>query len=165
MILISASSASGNTATVAAEVCRRPPVSVLGTRCTRWTPLSNFITPYTEVPFIENIISLNPPIPVPLLAIISRDQLFRSAYLLYIRKRSAANKAASSPPVPARISTIVFLSSLGSRGISKTFNSFPKSANSCSILGNSSIASSFNSSSSPSIMILCSSSCSSKLRN
>jgi hypothetical protein len=33
---------SGSTATVAAEVWMRPPLSVTGTRCTRWTPLSNF---------------------------------------------------------------------------------------------------------------------------
>ena len=35
-----------------------------------------------------------------------------------MRKRSDANSAASSPPVPARISTIAFLSSAGSRGSS-----------------------------------------------
>ncbi len=36
-----ASSASGITATVAAEVWMRPCVSVAGTRCTRWPPDSN----------------------------------------------------------------------------------------------------------------------------
>src|SRR5699024_1365633 len=41
------------------------------------------------------------------------------AYLEYIRNKSPANKAASSPPAAARISTITFLSSLGSFGISK----------------------------------------------
>jgi len=41
-ILMSISSASGMTATVAAEVGMRPCVSVSGTRCTRWTPLSYF---------------------------------------------------------------------------------------------------------------------------
>ncbi len=35
-------SISGSTATVAVEVCTRPPDSVSGTRWTRWTPLSNF---------------------------------------------------------------------------------------------------------------------------
>jgi len=35
--------ASGSTATVTAEVWTRPCVSVAGTRCTRWTPLSHFI--------------------------------------------------------------------------------------------------------------------------
>src|SRR5438105_4814552 len=42
-ILMSTSSASGNTATVTAEVCTRPCCSVWGTRCTRCTPLSFFI--------------------------------------------------------------------------------------------------------------------------
>ncbi len=41
-ILMSISSASGSTATVAAEVWMRPCCSVAGTRCTRCTPLSNF---------------------------------------------------------------------------------------------------------------------------
>ena len=45
LISTSNSSASGSTATVAAEVCTRPCVSVAGTRCTRCTPLSYFITP------------------------------------------------------------------------------------------------------------------------
>ena len=35
---MSTSSASGSTATVAAEVWMRPPLSVAGTRCTRCTP-------------------------------------------------------------------------------------------------------------------------------
>src|SRR5437899_11833759 len=40
-IATSTSSASGSTATVTAEVWMRPCCSVAGTRCTRWTPLSN----------------------------------------------------------------------------------------------------------------------------
>ena len=36
------SSTSGIMATVAVEVWTRPPDSVSGTRCTRWTPVSNF---------------------------------------------------------------------------------------------------------------------------
>ncbi len=43
LISISTSSASGSTATVAVDVWMRPWLSVAGTRCTRWTPLSNFI--------------------------------------------------------------------------------------------------------------------------
>ena len=35
----------GDTATVAAEVCTLPCVSVAGTRCTRWTPDSYFSRP------------------------------------------------------------------------------------------------------------------------
>ena len=56
--VIAALSASGITATVAAEVCTRPCVSVLGTRCTRCTPLSNFMVPYTSSPVTSNITSL-----------------------------------------------------------------------------------------------------------
>ncbi len=42
-------------------------------------------------------------------------------YLWYILKRSPAKMEASSPPVPARISRILFLESFGSRGISISF--------------------------------------------
>jgi hypothetical protein len=42
LMSMSTSSASGSTATVAAEVWMRPCVSVAGTRCTRCTPDSNF---------------------------------------------------------------------------------------------------------------------------
>ena len=44
-----------------------------------------------------------------------------SMYLLYMRKRSPAKIAASSPPVPPRISIITFLSSSGSAGTSRSF--------------------------------------------
>ena len=46
-----------------------------------------------------------------------------SAYIQYILYSSAANKAASSPPAPPRISTTTFLSSFSSFGRSKIFNS------------------------------------------
>src|SRR5579875_1001041 len=49
-ILMSTSSASGSTATVTADVCTRPCVSVCGTRCTRWTPLSYFSFENTPLP-------------------------------------------------------------------------------------------------------------------
>ena len=42
---------------------------------------------------------------------------------MYMRSSSAANSAASSPPAPARISTMTFRSSLGSRGRSETLRS------------------------------------------
>ncbi|MNC49587.1 hypothetical protein D3C75_987760 [compost metagenome] len=42
LISTSISSASGRTATVEVEVWMRPPDSVVGIRCTRWAPLSNF---------------------------------------------------------------------------------------------------------------------------
>ena len=47
---------------------------------------------------------------------ISMRQPRRSQKRVYMRKRSAANSAASSPPVPARISTMALRSSSGSRG-------------------------------------------------
>ena len=67
--------------------------------------------------------SLSPPTPVSLLDISSSLQPWRSAYLLYIRNSSAANSAASSPPVPARISSTTFFSSFGSFGTSSAFSS------------------------------------------
>ena len=47
----------------------------------------------------------------------STFQPFESAYLQYILYRSAANRDASSPPVPARISTTVLRESVGFGGI------------------------------------------------
>ena len=67
--------------------------------------------------------SFSPPTPVSLLDITSIRQPFRSANLLYIRNSSPANSAASSPPVPARISSMTFFSSFGSFGMSRTFSS------------------------------------------
>ena len=55
---MSTSSASGSTATVAAEVWMRPPLSVAGTRWTRWTPLSNFSAAKTPRPETSAISSL-----------------------------------------------------------------------------------------------------------
>ena len=56
--------------------------------------------------------------------IISNFQFFNPAYLLYILNKLVANKAASSPPVPALISTIAFFSSDSSLGININFNSW-----------------------------------------
>ena len=61
---------------------------------------------------------------------ISTVQRRRSAKRVYMRNRSAANSAASSPPVPARISRRMFFSSFGSLGISSTLSVF--SRRSCS---------------------------------
>ncbi len=58
---ISTSSGSGSTATVAALVWMRPWASVAGTRCTRWTPLSNLSRPNTPSPLMEAVASLKPP--------------------------------------------------------------------------------------------------------
>ena len=49
---------------------------------------------------------------------ISTCQLLRSAKRVYMRNRSPANSADSSPPVPARISRKMLRSSLGSFGSS-----------------------------------------------
>ena len=57
-ISISTSSASGSTATVAAEVWMRPPASVSGTRWTRCTPDSNFSFENTPRPDTVAMISL-----------------------------------------------------------------------------------------------------------
>ena len=54
----SASSASGITATVAAEVWMRPCVSVAGTRCTRWPPDSNLSFEYAPSPTMRAMTSL-----------------------------------------------------------------------------------------------------------
>ena len=60
-IFTSTSSASGSTATVAAEVWIRPWVSVAGTRCTRCTPDSRRSRPKAPSPRTATIASLRPP--------------------------------------------------------------------------------------------------------
>ena len=57
-ILMSTSSASGSTATVAAEVWMRPCASVAGTRCTRCTPDSNLSRANTPLPVMLAMTSL-----------------------------------------------------------------------------------------------------------
>src|SRR5438552_11343345 len=57
----------------------------------------------------------------------------RSQKRVYMRNKSAANSAASSPPVPARISTMASRSSNGSLGVSSSASS----ASSRSISGRS----------------------------
>ena len=80
LIWMSTSSASGSTATVTVEVWIRPLASVAGTRCTRWTPLSNLSRLYAPRPSTVQIASFIPPIPVALPAIISTRQRCVSAY-------------------------------------------------------------------------------------
>src|SRR5437667_6297940 len=96
-ILMSTSWASGNTATVTADVCTRPWVSVFGTRCTRCTPLSYFIREYTPWPSMIAMTSFSPPTPDSEVESTSTFQRLVSAYRLYMRKISAANNDASSP--------------------------------------------------------------------
>ena len=134
---ISTSSTSGNTATVAVEVCILPLASVSGTLCTLWTPLSNFNLLYAPLPEIINDISLYPPNSVSFSFNTSNFQCFLSAYIEYILYKVPANSAASSPPAPPLISHITFLSSSGSFGISSILSS-------SSIFGSFSFASSIS---------------------
>src|SRR3989454_6435182 len=60
--------------------------------------------------------SLSPPTAEALLESTSTRQPCASAYRLYILKTSCAKSVASSPPVPARISSTTFFSSFGSLG-------------------------------------------------
>ena len=119
----STSSASGITATVAAEVWMRPEDSVSGTRWTRWVPASNFRRDQAPWPSMVALASLTPPSSVVFSYTSSMFQPRRSAYRAYIRSRSAANRAPSSPPIPARTSRMTFRSSLGSRGSSRRLSS------------------------------------------
>ena len=115
-IFTSTSSTSGITATVAVDVCTRPCDSVAGTRCTLCTPASHLSSEYTLSPVISTTISLYPPKSAVLAVKIVAVHPLLCAYLWYIRQRSPAQMPASSPPVPARISSIMFLSSSGSLG-------------------------------------------------
>ena len=145
LISISTASASGNTATVTVLVCTRPCVSVAGTRCTRWTPLSNLSFRNTSWPLIPKMTSLNPPRSDVLASIGSTFQPCDSAYRMYMRCRSAENRADSAPPAPARISTIVSRESVGFGGMIPYCNSSPSLACSTSSSDNSSRASSASS--------------------
>lgn len=101
LMATSTSSASGSTATVAADVWMRPWVSVSGTRCTRCTPDSNFSLANAPRPW-----HLGDDFLVPAHGALGRRnqvhlpalQGCRSAP--YMRNRSPANSEASSPPVP-----------------------------------------------------------------
>ena len=61
-------------------------------------------------------ISFTPPSSVSLTLLISVFHRRASAYMEYMRYREWANRAASSPPTPARISMMTFFPSLGSLG-------------------------------------------------
>src|SRR5438477_231812 len=69
-------------------------------------------------PTMRAITSLKPPMSPGLSETISTRQPLRSAKRAYIRKRSPAKSADSSPPVPPRISRKTLRSSLGSLGSS-----------------------------------------------
>ena len=74
-------------------------------------------------------------------------QLLRAEYLSYILYKSPANKAASSPPVPALISKITFFSSASSFGNRASINSLFCSSKRFSYSGNSFLTISLSSSS------------------
>ena len=143
LISTSTSSASGSTATVAVEVWMRPWLSVFGTRCTRCTPLSNFMTEYTWSPLTLNWISLKPPASEADMSIVSVFQPCALANRSYILYSSPAKMAASSPPAAARISTMMSLSSAGSAGISMNLISSSSAGSFASMPAISSNANSF----------------------
>mmetsp|Transcript_16329 Transcript_16329/g.42433 ORF Transcript_16329/g.42433 Transcript_16329/m.42433 type:complete len:389 (-) Transcript_16329:109-1275(-) len=119
----STSSASGMTTTVAVDVWMRPAVSVVGTRCTRWTPFSHFRWLYTLPPDSEALALLMPlvlPSPILVTSRSSKRQPCVPAYFLYMLYRSAAKRPASSPPVPARTSRMTFFASSLSLGSSSS---------------------------------------------
>ena len=81
----STSSASGKTATVAAEVWIRPWLSVSGTRWTRCVPLSNLKRLHAPAPRTSKLISFRPPSSASLRLMTSTEKRRRSAYMEYIR--------------------------------------------------------------------------------
>ena len=91
------------------------------------------------------MISLKPPAAPSLALDTSRCQPLRSQYLVYMRKRSPAKSAASSPPVPPRISRMAFLLSSGSLGTSMSFISSSSCGRRCSAAASSSRAISLSS--------------------
>src|SRR5688572_7285739 len=101
--------------------------------------------------------SLVPPPPVSLRFSSSTRQPCRSAYRLYMRNKSDANSAASSPPVPARISRTTFFSSFGSFGTRRTLISASSTSRRASSEESSSCASSRMSGSftSSSVAVIC----------
>ena len=83
-MFISTSVSSGSTATVAVDVCMRPPASVSGTRCTRWTPLSNLKRDQAPRPSTVKLISFMPPSSVWFAFATETFQRRASAYMEYI---------------------------------------------------------------------------------
>ncbi len=160
LISTSKSSTTGSTATVTVEVWMRPLDSVIGTRCTRCTPDSYFSREYAPAPLTSKITSLKPPIPVSLLVKRPIFQRWFSAKRLYMRYKSAAKSAASSPPVPARISTMVSRLSSGSFGTRRSIMlSYKAAASSCSDSISSCTRASISGSDSPSTMVCAPASC------
>ena len=91
--------------------------------------------------------SFSPPASLLEIEISSKDHFFLWLIFSYILKRSAANKLASNPPVPALISIIAFFLSASSLGNKNNFNffsffsySFCKSFSSVSAIFNNSVS-------------------------
>ena len=68
------------------------------------------------MPLIDAITSFKPPASLLEIEINSNIHFFLLLIFSYILKRSLANKLASKPPVPARISIIAFFLSASSFG-------------------------------------------------
>ena len=110
----------------------RPCDSVSGTRCTRCVPPSYLKTENAPSPLTANTTSLNPPASFSLVESVSVLNRRRSAYRVSIRYTSPAQRAASSPPTPGRISTITSFSSAGSFSTSASLSSSSSRATSSS---------------------------------
>src|SRR5688572_10407179 len=118
----------------------RPCDSVSGTRCTRCPPPSKRRCRYAPRPRMLTITSLNPPRSDGEKSETSNRQRFDSQYLRYISYRSPAKMAASSPPVPARISTKKLSTALSSAARNSSFNSSSNAVARDSASGNSAAA-------------------------
>ena len=115
MLISSSASASGITATVQAEVWDAPPAfSVAGTRCTRWPPDSNFSFEYApRAGKAHDHFLVAAKIGWRFGNHLDLPAVALGTSVVYIRSRSPANSADSSPPVPARISRKMLRSSFG----------------------------------------------------
>ena len=92
-----------------------------GTRCTRWTPLS-VLQPAVDLASLDQGDALLEAADARVACATSSRRATPGARRSACTSgsSSAANSAASSPPVPARISSMTFFSSLGSFGTSST---------------------------------------------
>ena len=88
-------------------------------------------------------ISLYPPTAPSETSVMLNVQPFMSQYRLYMLNKSPANRAASSPPVPARISIWTFFASSGSLGTKRSLISSSNCGWRASFACNSSRAISF----------------------
>jgi hypothetical protein len=88
------------TTTATVLVCTLPLVSVAGTLCTLWTPLSHLNPSYAPSPLSSTIASLIPPPSFSFFPIIAACHFIVCAYLKYTLNKSPKNKLASEPPTP-----------------------------------------------------------------